>query len=289
MELRLLRYFVAVAQERHIGRAATRLQMTQPPLSRAMRQLERELGVELLARTPRGVQLTEAGTVLHREARSLLDRVERLPARIAAAAGTPAIVVGTCADTADQLGSRLVTEFRRQHPDAELSLYETDLTDPTAGLRGDLVDVALTRAPFDQAGIAVRTLRCDPMGVVVLASDPLATRASVSLADLRDRRWIRMPEDIDPLWCAFWMADGPVADGDDPPVVRTIQESLQSVLWSSASTLAPLNQALPEGLVNVPVTDKDPSQLVVAWKPAAENPLISSFVEIAVASSRPRS
>lgn len=198
----MLRYFVAVAEEQHVGRAAARLRMTQPPLSRAMRQLERELGVELFERTPKGVQLTAAGTALHREARSLLDRVERLPTRITAAAGTPTIVVGTCADTADQIGSRLVTEFRRRHPRVDLRLHETDLTDPTAGLSADLVDVALTRAPFDETGIDTRTLRSDPVGAVMLDSDPLAGRESVTVAELGNRRWIRLPEGTDRFWRA---------------------------------------------------------------------------------------
>ena len=285
MELRLLRYFLAVAEEQHVGRAAARLRMTQPPLSRAMRQLEHELGVELFERTPRGVRLTEAGTALRREARSILDRVDRVPARISGAAGRPTIAVGTCADTADQIGSRLVTEFRRRHPHVQLSLHETDLTDPTAGLRADLVDVALTRRPFDETDIATRPLRSDPVGVVVLDTDPLADRESVSLTDLHDRRWIRLPDGTDPVWRAYWMADGSTVDGDDPPVVRTIQECLQSVLWSSASTFAPLIQALPAGLVTIPVTDKTPSELVVAWKPAGANPLVPLFVGIAVRSS----
>ena len=196
------------------------------------------------------------------------------------------ITVGTCADTIDQLGSRLVTEFRSRHPRVGLTLHETDLTDPTAGLRADIVDVALTRAPFDEADIATRALRSDPIGVVMLDSDPIAQRDSVSLTELDGRRWIRLPEGTDPIWTAYWMGNGADLDGGDSPIVRTIQESLQSVLWSNASTFAPLNQALPDGLVNIPVLDKVPSQLVVAWKRSEDNPIVRSFVDVAVASSR---
>ena len=281
----MLRYFVAVAEERHIGRAAARLGMTQPPLSRALRQLEQELEVALVTRTPRGVELTAAGTVLYREARPILDRSEQLAARILAAADTPTITVGTCADTADQLGSRLVTEFRRRHPGVGLTLHESDLTDPTAGLRAGVVDVALTRAPFEEADIATRTLRVDPVGVVLLASDPLARRRSVSLAELAERRWIRLPEQTDPIWASYWMADIDRADAGERPVVRTIQESLQSVLWSGATTFAPIGQPLPQGLVNVPAPEKSASRIVVAHKHSESSPYVRSFVDIAVASA----
>ena len=284
VELRLLRYFVAVAEEGHVGRAAGRLRMSQPPLSRAMRQLEDELGAVLFERTSRGIRLVPAGHALLREARSILDRADALPAHVAAAAGSPSIVVGTCADTAEQIGADLVTAFRRTHPQVELTLHETDLTDPTAGLRSDLVDVALARRPFDETGIAARVLRRDPMGVVVPTDDPLAQRDSVALGDLVDRRWIRLPDRTDPRWRAFWSVDE--RGGEDVPlVVRTIQESLQSVLWSSATTLAPLTQALPIGLVAVPVRDKPPSEIVVAWKHTTENPFVPLFVQMAVAAS----
>ena len=89
MDLRSLRYFVAVADERHFGRAAARLHMTQPPLSRAIRQLETDLGAVLLHRSPAGVTLTAAGAVLYGEARTLLEQAEHARARVAAAAGPP--------------------------------------------------------------------------------------------------------------------------------------------------------------------------------------------------------
>jgi DNA-binding transcriptional LysR family regulator len=280
MDLRLLRYFVVVAEERHVGRAAVRLQMTQPPLSRAIRQLENELGVSLLDRTRAGVVPTAAGAALHDEARLLLEQADRLRAVVKAAAGAATLTIGTLADSAEQVGSQLVSAFRRRHPDVEVKIHEADLGDPTAGLRAGLVDVALTRTPFDDAGLRTHVLSAEPVGVVVHDRDPVAGRASVSLAELDGRRWVRLPEGTDRVWAAYWTGGG--AD-DAQPGLRTIQECLQSVLWNGMSALAPVSQALPPGLVAVPVTDRPPSQLVVAWNRASTSPLIRSFVEIAAA------
>jgi DNA-binding transcriptional LysR family regulator len=282
VDLRLLRYFVAVAEERHVGRAAVRLNMTQPPLSRAVRQLEDEFGVELLERTPKGVGLTAAGSVLYDEALVLLEHADRLHTRVTSAGGAAVITVGTLADTAEQLGAGLVAAFRRAQPHVDVRINESDLGDPTAGLRAGLVDVALTRTPFDTKGISARALRSDPIGIVMHADDPLAGRESVALSELTDRRWVQLPEGTDPLWRAYWTGAAPNAD-DDLPVMRTIQECLQSVLWNGTSALAPLNQNLPEGLVLVPVSDRPPTQLVVAWSGTSSSPLVRAFVDIAAA------
>jgi DNA-binding transcriptional LysR family regulator len=280
MDLRSFRYFVAVVEERHFGRAAARLHMSQPPLSRAIRQLETELGATLLDRTPKGVNPTPAGTVLYDEARAVLEQVDRLRTRVTAVAGAAGLRVGTLADTADQVGGLLVTLFRRRHPHVTVSVHETDLGDPTAGLRTGLVDVALTRAPFDDTGISTHPLRSDLVGVVVREDDQLAHHEPVAVAGLGDRDWVRLPDGTDPVWSAYWTG-GTDTGTEGLPVMRTIQECLQSVLWNGTSALAPLNQPLPGGLVNVPVTDRPPSRLVVAWKKAGPNPLVRSFVDIA--------
>ncbi|MFE4367607.1 LysR family transcriptional regulator [Streptomyces sp. NPDC056835] len=204
MDLRTLRYFVAVAEELHFGRAAARLHMTQPPLSRAIQQLETELGCTLLHRSHTGVALTTAGTALHEEARTLLAQAEQVRTRVTAVAGAATLTVGTLADSAEQVGTRLAAAYRHQHPTTRVRIREADLTDPTAGLRTGLVDVALTRAPFDDTGITVRVLRSDPVGVVLRADDPLAGHESLRLDDLADRRWFQLPEGTDPAWRAYW-------------------------------------------------------------------------------------
>lgn len=274
MELRLLGYFVAVAEERHFGRAAARLHITQPPLSRAIKQLEADLGCVLLQRSPTGVSLTAAGVSLYDEARTLLAQVDQARARVVAAAGAGTLTVGTLADSAMEVGDRLAAAYREHHPGVRVRFREADFTDPTTGLRAGLVDVALTRAPFDDTGIATRVLRSDPVGVVLRDDDPLADRDTLCLDDLTGRRWFRFPDGTDPVWRAFWHAD---VDG---PVVRTAHECQQAVLWNGTVGLTPLTHPLPTGLAAVPLRDMPTSDLVVAWPAASTSPLVRSFVHI---------
>jgi DNA-binding transcriptional LysR family regulator len=174
MDLRSLRYFVAVAEERHFGRAAARLHMTQPPLSRAIKQLETDVGALLLHRSPAGVTLTPAGTALYDEGRALLEQAEHARACVTAAAGTATFTIGTFADSGEEAGTGLGDAFRQRNPGVHVRVREADLTDPTTGLRAGLADVALTRMPFDRTGFSIRVLRSDPVGVVLRADDSLA-------------------------------------------------------------------------------------------------------------------
>ncbi len=277
-----MRYFVAVAEELHFGRAARRLHISQPPLSRAVRQLEADLGALLLVRSPSGVALTAAGAVLLAEARTLLDRAERARLRVAEAVGRPGLTVGILGDGTDPGVSRSAAAFRRSRPDVDVRVRETDLTDPTCGLRAGLVDVALTRAPFDGTGLTVRTLRADPVGAVVRTDDLLARRGRLRLAELADRRWFRFPPGTDPQWQAYWHGGVP----REGPVVRGVQECLQAVLWNGTIGLMPLGHELPAELAAVPLVDLPPSRVVVAWNEGTDDPLVRAFVETATAAYR---
>lgn len=278
MELRTLRYFVAVAEELHFGRAAARLHMSQPPLSRAIKQLETALGAVLFDRSA-GVTLTPVGAVLLDEARALLDQADRVRVRVAAAAGAATITVGILGDSTDPDVTRLADAFHRRHPHVEVRIRETDLTDPTCGLHAGVVDVALTRGPFDETGLTVRELRTDPVGALLRADDPLARRDSLKPADLADRRWFLFPEGTDPIWQSYW-------NGGEPrqgPVVRAVQECRQAVLWNGTVGMTPLGHEPAEGLTVVPLIDMPPSRVVAAWNDGDTNPLIRSFVQIAIA------
>ncbi|WP_035803552.1 LysR family transcriptional regulator [Kitasatospora mediocidica] len=282
MELRTLRYFVAVAEELHFGRAASRLYMSQPPLSRAIKQLETEVGAGLFDRSSAGVALTPVGAVLLDEARALLDHADRVHVRVAAAAGTANITVGILGDSADPGATRLAAAYRRRHPGVEIRIRETDLTDPTCGLHAGLVDVALTRAPFDETGLTVHQLRADPVGALLRADDPLTRRDRLELADLADRHWFQFPQGTDPLWQAYW-------NGGEPrqgPVVRTVQECVQAVLWNGTVGMTLLGHRPAGELAVIPLTDMPPSRVLAAWNRGDANPLIRSFVEIATTAYR---
>ncbi|GAA5611979.1 HTH-type transcriptional regulator HdfR [Streptomyces platensis] len=282
MELRTLRYFVAVAEELHFGRAAARLHMSQPPLSRAIKQLETEVGAALFDRSSAGVTLTPVGAVLLDEARSLLDQADRVRVRVAAAAGAATLTVGMLGDSTDPGAARLAGAYRRLHPRVEVRIREADLTDPTCGLHAGLVDVALTRGPFDETALTVRALRADPVGALLRADDPLARHGSVQLADLADRRWFRFPEGTDPRWQSYWNGGEP----REGPVVRAVQECQQAVLWNGTVGMTLLNHEPAAGLTVVPLTDMPPSRVVAAWNEGDTNPLIRSFVQTAITAYR---
>lgn len=279
MELRTLRYFVAVAEELHFGRAARRLHISQPPLSRAVKRLETDLGARLLDRSPNGVSLTPAGAVLLDEARALLLRADRVRGRVSEAAGPAVLTVGILGESGDPRALRLADAYRRRHPQVEVRVREADLSDPTCGLHAGAVDVALTRGPFDETGLTVHGLGADPVGALLRRDDPLARQVSLRLRDLTDRRWFVFPEGTDHLWQAYWGGGEP----REGPVVRAVQECRQAVLWNGTVGLTLLDHAPGEGLTVVPLTDMPPSPLVVAWRESGATPLIHSFARTAAA------
>ncbi|MFE2547611.1 LysR family transcriptional regulator [Streptomyces sp. NPDC059355] len=240
--------------------------MSQPPLSRAIKQLETDLGAVLLHRSPTGVTPTPAGAALLDEGRGLLAQAHLVRLRVAAAAGAGTLTVGILGDTTDRGATRPAATYRRQHPGTEVRIREADLADPTCGLRAGLVDVALTRTPFDETSLVVRELSADPVGAVLRADDPLARRDRLMPADLADRRWFRFP--------------------DGRPALAVVLECLQAVLWNRTVGMTPLGHHPPGGLTVVPVTDMAPSRVVAAWNAGGPTPLIRSFVHTATATYR---
>jgi len=199
MELRHLRYFVAVAEELHFTRAALRLNMAQPPLSQQIRALEEELGVQLFVRTRRSVALTDAGQALLERSREMLATAQALPQQLQRVArgevGLLRIGFSSTLPLTKVLRD-VVADHRRSHPDVALNLREMHSQLQFDSLRRGELDVGLVRynerAP---EGIRLRLLRRDPLRLVVPAGHRFARRKSVTIADCRDEAFIGFPGD----------------------------------------------------------------------------------------------
>src|SRR5947209_7645511 len=178
MELRHLRYFLAVAEEGHITRAAARLGIQQPPLSQQIHALERELEVQLFRRKPRGVELTSAGRALLDDARAILAQVEhaRAATRRTARGEQGRIVVGfTSSAPFVPFVPRVIRAFRELYPLVALVLEETGTGEMVDALRNELIDAAFIRSPApDPAGIEVHPLLEEAMVVALPAGHALA-------------------------------------------------------------------------------------------------------------------
>lgn len=193
MELRHLRYFVAVAEQRHFGRAAVRLHMAQPPLSQQIRQLEAELGIELLRRTTRRVDLTDAGAAFLQRAREVLAAVDAASAeaqRIGAGL-EGRLVVGCVGSATYSLLPSLARTLREELPAVDFS-FRGEMLVPaqaTALLAGE-IDLALLRPPVDHPGLVLTPLRRERLIVALPDGHPLARRKRLRVADLRDEDFI---------------------------------------------------------------------------------------------------
>jgi len=178
MELRHLRYFIAVAEEGHITRAAERLGMQQPPLSRQIKAIEREMDVQLFRRKARGVELTDAGRAFLDDARAMLGHLEHAfdTARRTARGEQGQISVGyTHSPAFHPLVPRVIREFRRAFPLVSLTLEESSPYDLIERMQNDKIDIAFIGGPVaDQKGVAIDPLLEEPMVVALPSGHPLA-------------------------------------------------------------------------------------------------------------------
>lgn len=187
MDLRHLRYFVAVAEERHFGRAAARLHMAQPPLSQAVRQLETELGVALLRRTTRRVEVTEAGRAYLERARAILADVDDAAhqARRVAAGAVGHLAIGCVGSATYSLLPALSRRLSTELPGVDFAFRGEMLApDQVEALRTGAIDVALLRPPVADLGVTTHLLRRDPLVVALPADHPLARRRRLRPRDL---------------------------------------------------------------------------------------------------------
>lgn len=186
MELHQLRCFVMVAEELHFGRAAQRLFMTQPPLSRQIQLLERSLGVQLLDRSNRQVRLTVAGRHFLRDAQHLLAYTEQASdsARRLASGEAGQLVIGFTAVSGYNLVPELLSRAGQVLPDIGFELHEMVTSDQTEALAANMIDIGFVRSAEPRQGWSYQLASREPLMVVMPAGHPLAERAQLSVKDL---------------------------------------------------------------------------------------------------------
>lgn len=185
MELRLLRYFVAVAEELHLARAAERLGIEQSPVSRAMRDLECLLGVPLFDRTNRRTQLTWAGRVLLRECHRVLATVDQaLQATRSAAQGYQSYVrIAICDSLAQPRIANLLARSREEEPELEVRVFEMPFRQQLYGLHNDLLDIGFALSDAVSEGVIAESVWTDPLAAIAPARHPLLANSHVKLSD----------------------------------------------------------------------------------------------------------
>jgi DNA-binding transcriptional LysR family regulator len=276
LDLRLVRYFTAVAESRHFGRAAAALRVAQPSLSRQIRRLEQQLGARLLDRTPQGTTLTEAGEAFLPRAKALLRSAAHAAASARAAARPSRINIGYAFNLTV---TPAVHELRHQHPDADVHTLPLHWDEPRAALLDHRVDAVVTRLPIETGQLHVTILYDEPRVLLVPADHRLAGKESVTLDDIAGEP---IPRLADPAWNAHWRID-PRPDGSpapDGPLVDALEDKLELIAAGQAVAIVAASlraSTLHPDLTTVPLHGVEPSHVALATRAGDHSRLVAAF------------
>jgi DNA-binding transcriptional LysR family regulator len=282
VDLRKLRYFVAVAEELHFGQAAARLHIAQPALSRQIRALEQELHVQLFERNRRATTLTAAGRQLHDDAVPLLAAAEGLRRRARQAAGeadrlTVGFMPGLTVTSA-------VQALISHHPGLSVDVIRTSWTDQTQVVLDGRADVSFVRMPVDHQGLSLRPLFNEPRVAVLPRGHRLAGKQAIGIGDLVGEQLLQDPDAV-PEW-----RDLPHRVVSEPrtpsTVIHTVEEKLEYVAALRGVIVLPQSTAAyytRPGISQVRIEDIGPSHVCLAWSAQRHTPLILEFAGLAAA------
>lgn len=287
MELRHLRYFRAVAEELHFGRAAQRLHIAQPPLSQQIRQLERELGVELLIRSTRHVALTPAGQAFHARAIAILDAVDDAAdlARRVADGTTGRLTIGCVGSATYSVLPRLVRALGELLPDVDVRVRGEMLAPAQlAALAAGEIDLALLRPPVIDPGLCTEIIRRDSLLVALPEGHRLSKRKALAIGDLREEDLVAHAgggRSVMALLLATLCADA----GFTPRVRHEVEETstlvtLVAAGLGAAIVPAPTSALDIAGVVYRPLQPRSLGvELVAAWPASAHDQLVRRVIE----------
>jgi DNA-binding transcriptional LysR family regulator len=295
MELRHLRYFVAVAGELHFGRAAAKLNISQPPLSQQIQDLERELGVELLHRTRRFVALTEAGRVFLEEARRILEEADHAvaTARKAGRGEAGQLSIGFGHASAAGILGRILSAFRERHPTVTVDLHTLHSVEQVDALVNRRIDVAFPILPVSHRNIAAEAIGTEPLIVALPSDHPQARNRWIALADLRPESFIRLSPSAAPMFHDL-IQKACAGAGFVPAVVHEAGHILTVLGLVGAGlgvAVVPgwLRTRPSDGVVFRSLSGAPTIKIGVAYRRRDSSPLLPAFLDVVRSASRPRS
>ncbi|MDB4933865.1 MAG: hypothetical protein JWP87_837 [Labilithrix sp.] len=285
MELRHLRYFVAVAEEKHFGRAAARLRIAQPPLSRQIQALENELGFKLFERTRRQVELTAAGLVLLDHTRRVFDALELAvhEADRASRGESGRVVVGYPSTFAYSGLPELVRAFRSKFPGVEVVLRELAPQLQVEALRDGGIDVGFVRAPLSEPGLTTELVRREPLLAALPSGHPLASRKVIPLGLLAREPFVMFPRVRGPAYFDHLVR----LCNDAGFTPRIVQEAAQLDIVSLVAaglgvSLLPssMRKIRRAGIVLRPIVGNPRTDLLVAWSARSSSAVLREFLDV---------
>jgi DNA-binding transcriptional LysR family regulator len=281
LDMRKLRYFVAVAEELNFGRAATRLHIAQPVLSRQIRSFEHDLGVVLFTRGSRGTALTPAGDQLLIDARFMLAEAKAMRDRLSQTeALVETVTVGVLPGL---LATAAVRTFEAARPSSRTEVVQVWWGEQVTVVHLGEVDVVYAREPIDHTGLGSAPLLEEPRDALISSQDPLAGKSSVSLADLATRRLLQDPATV-PEWYA--VATPAQRRASAAKAAATVEEKLERVAAQEGFAILPRSTTKfyrrPDVRV-LPIDDLGPSRVTLIWNAAVGNPARDEFVTAALA------
>ncbi|GAA5184328.1 LysR substrate-binding domain-containing protein [Rugosimonospora acidiphila] len=285
LDLRKLRYFVAVAEQRNFGRAAEVLRIAQPVLSRQIKALEDELHAQLFTRSRLGTELTAAGRQLLDDARPLLASATALQRRVRMAERGGSFTIGFMPGI---LVTQVARAFNDAYPDLTVDVLRTSYDDQVDVVHDGRADVSFVRMPIPTRGLRILPLFTEPRVVAVPIGHPLAGKPTVRISDLTDEHLLQNPDAV-PEWrdIARELREVAPGDGQHRPAIalRTMEEKLEHVAAERGIIIVPRSTAAlytrPD-IAYCPVEGISNNQVALAFSAQRARPEIERFAEIAV-------
>jgi DNA-binding transcriptional LysR family regulator len=286
-----LRYFVTVAEEGQITRAAKKLFIAQPALSQAISQLEAELGLKLLERHAKGVRLTPSGEAFLEKARAVVktELDVGLTAQSLARAARGVLEVGFVGPPPPMSQPGLFAAFAAAHPEAEVAFRELPFPHGETQAWLERVDVALCHAPAREDGIELCPVRVEPRAVLAPSDHRLARSTEARVEDVIDETFISYHPTVQPEWAGFHSLDdhrgGPPAAITSDRVTTSLEMLGRLATGPALTTLPESDARLVENaltnVVAIPLSDAAPASVSLIWHASDARPLVASLVEMA--------